>query len=112
MQGAATINFVIRKGRRWAPRLTSWINEADTAIVPSSYSAATFTIYDSDGATPLVTLTSGHGITLGSAAIDFEILSASTSNLKLGTYRYDMSLKGGDSEPFPFLRGVVTVELP
>lgn len=111
MQGAATVNFVIRKGRRWAPRLTSWTNEAGTTIVPSSYSDADLTIYNADGTT-LVALSSGSGITLGATTIDFELVSADTADLELGTYRYDMSLTGGDGEPFPFLRGVVTVELP
>lgn len=109
VNGAGRCNFVIEKGTKWAPSITSWTNEAGTAIVPSSYSAAAFTVFDTDGTT-LVSLTSGSGITLGATGIDLLLTPTQTGDLTVGTYEYQMTVTGGDTYPFELLRGVVTVE--
>jgi len=112
VNGAGRLNFVVKQGRKWSTVLTEWENEAGTAVVPSSYSSALMTIRDGDGTTVETLSTSGGELTLGSATIEFLLTSSQTTALALGTYTYDMSITGGDAEPFPFLSGVVTVEAP
>ncbi len=112
VNGAGRLNFVVKQGRKWAPLLSSWTNEAGTAVVPSSYSSATMTIYDTDGTTLETLSTAGGEITLGATTIEFLLTSTQTAALAVGTYDYDMSVTGADTYPFAFLSGVVTVEVP
>ena len=112
MNGAGRLNFVIKQGRKWAPLMSSWKNEAGAAVTPSSYSSATMTIYNANGTTLDTLSTSGGEITLGATTIEFLLTSAQTAALPVGTYDYDMSVTGADTYPFAFLTGVVTVEAP
>ena len=109
VNGAGRINFVAEKGTKWTALISSWTNEAGTAVAPSDYSAASLVIYNAAGSAA-VTLSSGSGITLGASTIQLSMTPTQTSSLAVGTYEYQMTLTGSDSYAFEFLRGVFTVE--
>lgn len=114
VNGAGRINFVAEKGTKWSALISSWTYKATpaataTVVAPSDYSAASLVVYNADG-TAAVTLTHSSGITLGATTIQLSMTPTQTNSLAVGTYEYQMTLTGGDTYPFEFLRGVFTVE--
>jgi len=91
---------------------TFTVTQGGTALNLTGYTAAMMVRDAVDGtATPLLSLTSGSGITLGGTAgtIAVAITNAQSAAIPAGSYAYDLEIISGSSAITRILQGAVNV---
>ena len=91
---------------------TFTVTQGGTALNLTGYTAAMMVRDAVDGtATPLLSLTSGSGITLGGTAgtIQVAITNAQSAAIPAGSYAYDLEIISGSSAITRILQGAVNV---
>lgn len=113
-------NFVVRQGSTWRSVFTLYQGGVDGPVVDLTNWSAKLEVkdggqsgaYSTVATTPLLTLTSGNGITLGGTAGTITILQTATQtaayNWAAGDYRLTLGPTGGDTDVY--LYGSVKVE--
>jgi hypothetical protein len=102
-------NIDCPQGATWDRTFTATIDAAPINL--TGYSAAMQVRDAADGATALVSLTSGAGITLGGAAgtIAVTISSTVTAAIVAGSYSYDLEITSGGGVVTRLLQGAFNV---
>lgn len=107
----ATLNLTFPQGATWTLSL-AWNDDDGDPINLTGFSAA-MQIRQSyaQSATPIVSVSSGSGITLGGAAgtIEVRVPATSTDDIRAGRYVYDLELTSGGGEVTRLVEGTVTV---
>lgn len=106
----ATLNLTFPQGATWSLSLT-WNDDGGDPINLTGYTAAMQVRKSYDATTPVVSVSSGSGITLGGVAgtIDVRIASSATDDVKAGRYVYDLELTSGGGEVTRLVEGTLTV---
>ena len=105
-----TYNFTIYQGATWDRTFT--VATDGTPVSWVGYSAV-MTIKQYENSTPVLTLATGTGITLGGTAgtIAVSVSPTQTAGIPAGRYIYDLELSvGGASYVVRILQGRVTVD--
>ena len=112
---APTYDFTIDQGAYWS-QLLLWEDGDGNPIDLNGYTAAMEMRLNVGDPEPLVSLTSGHGITLGGkdGTILLEIEAPVTADLPAGggptRCFYDVNLDPGDGRIVRLIRGVMTIQ--
>lgn len=110
MQAPATLNLNCWQGANFDYSLTWKTN--GTAVNLTGYSARMQVRETYDSTTPVLSLTSGSGITLGGTAgsIILEATATTTAGVPSGQYVYDLELVTGGGYVTRLLEGNFTVD--
>jgi len=110
MQAPATLNLNCWQGANFDYSLTWQTN--GTAVNLTGYSARMQVRETYDSTTPVLSLTSGSGITLGGTAgsIILEATATTTAGVPSGQYVYDLELVTGGGYVTRLLEGNFTVD--
>lgn len=110
MQAPATLNLNCWQGANFDYSLTWRTN--GTAVNLTGYSARMQVRETYDSTTPVLSLTSGSGITLGGTAgsIILEATATTTAGVPSGQYVYDLELVTGGGYVTRLLEGNFTVD--
>jgi hypothetical protein len=109
----AHYNFVVKQATTWQSVFTLYQGDTTTPVVNLTGYTATLTIKDSAGdSAPLLTLTSGSGITLGGTAGTITVLQSADQTTAYtwasGEYRLTLTSPSGTTDCY--LYGQVTIE--
>jgi hypothetical protein len=99
------VDFVCPQGATFKRSLTLRIGHRPMNL--SGYTARMQVRESYDSPAYLVSLTTGNGITLGgsSGTIDLRISDVDTSNIRSGTYVYDLEIVSPDSDVMRLIQG-------
>ena len=109
----ARYNFTVQQGSTWRQVFTLHQGDTDTPVANLTNYTASLVIKDRPSdSTPLLTLTSSSGITLGGTAGTITILQSATQtgayNWANGEYKLTLTAPGGDTNTLLF--GTVTLK--
>lgn len=106
----ATLNLTFPQGATWTLSLT-WNDDDGDPINLTGFSAAMQVRQTYRSTTPVVSVLSGSGITLGGAlgTIAIRVPATSTDDIKAGRYVYDFELTSGGGEVTRLIEGTLTV---
>ena len=104
------LNLTFPQGDTWALSLT-WNDSAGAPINLTGYTAAMQLRLTYDAVTPVLSLTSTSGITLGGSAGTVALLvdAPTTAAIDAGIYVYDLDLRSGGGVVTRLVQGSVTV---
>jgi hypothetical protein len=107
---AGVYDFTIEAGADYTALLT-WQDASGNPIDITGWTAEMMIRTDYSSTTPLVTLSSGSGISLGGTAgtIAIDIPAAETAPLAEGLAIYDLLLTDATGKPMRLIQGTVTI---
>lgn len=104
------LNLTLAQGETWSLSLT-WTDDAGSPISLAGYTAAMQVRVMYDSATPVLSLASGSGITLGGAAgtVAISVDATTTAALPAAIYVYDLELRSAGGTVTRLVQGNLTV---
>lgn len=106
----ATLNLTFPQGATWSFSL-AWNDDDGDPINLTGYSAAMQVRQTYKSTTPVVSVSSGSGITLGGAlgTVAVQVSATTTDDIKAGRYVYDLELTSAGGEVTRLIEGTLTV---